>query len=156
MSGRFVEGVVLLGAGLLGLGGVTGVVPAAHAATCASVADRSAYDGAWKGGEDNTLVGGFGGLINFVETKYTRAGAEPVVYLGQFVVDAKNVLTSWSGTQLIGDGSTVHATISALTCDGTGKPSSFTADVVSIGTDKKKTELGTFTMKKVALGSTGS
>ncbi|AFU04503.1 hypothetical protein [Nocardia brasiliensis] len=147
---------MLLGAGVLGLGVLTGVAPVARAVTCESVADRSAYDGAWKGGENNTLVGGFGGLINFVETKYTRAGAEPVVYLGQFVVDAKNVLTSWSGTQLIGDGSTVHAAISGLTCDGTGKPSSFTADVVRIGTDKKKTELGTFTMKKVALGSTGS
>ncbi|QIS05460.1 hypothetical protein F5X71_26925 [Nocardia brasiliensis] len=155
MSRWVVDGVVLLCAGLLGAGVLTGVAPVAHAATCASVADRSAYDGAWKGGEDDTLVGGFGGLINFVETKYTRAGAEPVVYLGQFVVDAKNVLTGWSGTQLIGDGSTVHATISGLICDG-GKPSSFVAAVTSTGTDKRHTDLGTFTMKKVALGSTGS
>ncbi|MFI6999932.1 hypothetical protein [Nocardia sp. NPDC050175] len=150
---RSVKGFVLVLAGVFGVGMLVGVAPAAHATTCAAVSDRNAYDGGWKGGEHNTLVTGFNGMIGFGETKYTKAGSEPVVWLGQFTVDAKNLLTKWSGTQLIGDGSTVDALVSTVTCDANNKPISFTADVVNTTTDHKKTDLGTFTLNRVAMGS---
>lgn len=148
---RSVNGVVL--AGVFGAGMLVGLAPAAQATTCAAVPDRNSYDGAWKGGEHNTLVTGFNGLISFGETKYTKAGSEPVVWLGQFTLDAKNVLTKWSGTQFIGDGSTLDALVSSVTCDASNKPISFTANVINTTTDHKKTELGTYTLNKVSMGS---
>lgn len=147
------KGSVLVFAGVIGVGMLVGVAPAAHAATCAAVSDRNAYDGGWKGGEGNTLVAGFNGHIGFGETKYTKAGTEPVVWLGQFTVDAKNVLTKWSGTQYLGDGSTVDAIVSTVTCDANNVPTSFTASVVNTTTDHKKTDLGTYTLNRVAMGS---